>query len=154
MNAAAAVLDDADRAIVNALQGGFPLSADPFAEAGRALDMDGAEVLSRIEAMLDAGVLSRFGPMYNAERLGGGLTLAAIAVPEADFGRVAGIVNAFAEVAHNYRRDHALNMWFVIATENKARIAEVIAEIEAASGLAVVDMPKIEEFFVGLEFEA
>jgi len=154
MNGETPLLDAADRAVVNALQGGFPLSADPFAEAGRALGMDGAEVLSRIEAMLDAGVLSRFGPMYNAEKLGGGLTLAAIAVPEADFGRVAGIVNAFPEVAHNYRRDHAFNMWFVIATESKSRIAEVIAEIEATSGLAVVDMPKIEEFFVGLRFEA
>jgi len=145
-------LDDLDRAIINNLQGGFPLAEQPFDEAGRALGVDGPEVLGRISRMLDDGVLSRFGPMYHAEKMGGGLTLAAMRVPEADFERIADIVNGFAEVAHNYQRDHAYNMWFVIATETPDRIAEVIDEIEAATGLGVTNMPKIDEFFVGLKF--
>ena len=103
--------------------------------------------------MLDDGVLSRFGPMYHAEKMGGGLTLAAMKVPVAEFDRIADIVNGFDEVAHNYERDHAFNMWFVVATETPERIAEVIAEIEAATGLSVANMPKIDEFFIGLKFE-
>ena len=70
------------------------------------------------------------------------------------FDAVADIVNGFAEVAHNYARDHALNMWFVVATDRHERVAEVLAEIESGTGLRVYDMPKIEEFFIGLRFAA
>jgi len=147
-------LDATDRAIINDLQGGFPLSEEPFADAARDLGIDGHELMVRIDRMLKNGALSRFGPMYHAEKMGGGLTLAAIKVPEDDFENIAGIVNEFAEVAHNYARDHALNMWFVIATETPERVDEVISEIEVATGLKVHNMPKIDEFFVGLRFEA
>jgi DNA-binding Lrp family transcriptional regulator len=91
--------------------------------------------------------------MYHAEQLGGGLTLAALRVPPADFERVAAQVNAFPEVAHNYARDHELNMWFVLATETPQAIAETIRAIEQATGYPVYNMPKREEFFVGLKFE-
>jgi DNA-binding Lrp family transcriptional regulator len=110
--------------------------------------------MRRLAALLDSGTLSRFGPMYHAERLGGGLTLAAMQVPPEDFERVAEIVNAFPEVAHNYAREHALNMWFVLATETPERIGQVIAAIERDTGYKVHNMPKQEEFFVGLRFEA
>ena len=93
-------------------------------------------------------------PHYHAERLGGGLTLAAMQVSPEDFERVAAIVNAFPEVAHNYAREHALNMWFVLATETPERIDQVIAAIERDTGYKVYNMPKQEEFFVGLRFEA
>ncbi len=147
-------MDALDRKIVNALQGGFPISERPYAEAAAQLDMGEDALITRVDALLEAGVLSRFGPLYHAERLGGALTLAAMAVPEDDLDRVAEIVNGFPEVAHNYARDHALNMWFVIATETPARIAEVVAEIEATTDVAVYDMPKIEEFYIGLRVEA
>ncbi len=148
------VIDDRDRAIINGLQGGFPLTETPFAVVAEDLDLHEDEVIDRVAAMLNAGVITRFGPMYHAERMGGGLTLAAMKVPDVDFEAVAAIVNALPEVAHNYARDHDFNMWFVIATESAERIPEVIAEIEAATGLAVFDMPKIEEFYIGLRFEA
>jgi siroheme decarboxylase len=145
-----AQLDAADRHIINRLQDGLPLVEAPFAAVAAELALSEAELLERLAWLRDSGVLSRFGPMYHAERLGGGLTLAALAVPEADFERITEAVNAFPEVAHNYRREHRLNMWFVLATETPERIAEVIAEIEAATGLAVFNMPKQEEFYVRL----
>jgi DNA-binding Lrp family transcriptional regulator len=148
------MMDAIDRRIVNGLQGGFPVCARPYAEAAARLGLEEAELMRRLGKLLDEGVLSRFGPMFHAERLGGGLTLAAMAVPEERFDAVTEIVNAFPEVAHNYARDHALNMWFVLATEHSERIPEVIAGIERETGLKVHDMPKIEEFFVGLRFEA
>ena len=75
-------------------------------------------------------------------------------VPGDRFDAVAETVNGFPEVAHNYAREHALNMWFVVATERPERVGEVIAEIERATGLEVHDMPKIDEFFIGLRLEA
>jgi len=154
MNPAPSIdLDRKDRAIVNALQGGFPISEHPYADVAAMLGMQEDEVIERLRILLDKGVLSRFGPMYHAERLGGGLTLAAMKLPEDEFERVNEIVNAFDEVAHNYARDHEFNMWFVLATETPQRIGETLAEIEAATGHKVYDMPKSHEFYVGLRFE-
>lgn len=143
-------LDTVDRRLINRLQEGLPLEPRPYAAVAGELGIAEGDLLYRLERLREGGVLSRFGPMYHAERLGGGLTLAALAVPEADYERVSDAVNAFPEVAHNYRREHPLNMWFVLATETPACIDEVIAAIEAATGLPVYNMPKEEEFHVRL----
>jgi siroheme decarboxylase len=147
-------MGETDRRLVNALQGGFPVCERPFAAVGEALGLPEAEVTARLRHLRETGVLSRFGPMFDAERMGGAVTLCAVAVPEERFEEVAGIVNGFPEVAHNYRREHALNMWFVLATETPEAIAAALARIEAATGLPVLDLPKLEEFFLELRLAA
>ncbi len=146
-------MDALDRQIVNALQDGFPICERPFAEAAARLGVTEEELIARVARLLEAGTLSRFGPLYHAERLGGALSLAAMQVEPADLERVAAEVNAFPEVAHNYARAHDFNVWFVLATETAERIPEVIAEIERRTGYRVYDMPKLDEYFVGLRFE-
>jgi DNA-binding Lrp family transcriptional regulator len=92
--------------------------------------------------------------MYDAERLGGAVTLAAMQVPAERFDAVAAEVNAFREVAHNYEREHALNMWFVLATETPDEIPGVVDAIAAQTGCTVYDMPKLEEYYIGLRLRA
>jgi DNA-binding Lrp family transcriptional regulator len=150
----AAPLDELDRAIINALQGGFPICASPYARVAGQLGTTETELLARIERMLQDKVLTRFGPMYHAERMGGGLSLAAMRIPTEEFDRVAAIVNAMPEVAHNYAREHALNMWFVLATETPEGQQAAIAAIEQANGYPVYNMPKIREYFVELKLRA
>jgi DNA-binding Lrp family transcriptional regulator len=145
-------MDALDRAIINSLQGGFPVCERPFAVVAARLGTSEGELISRIDALLKNGVLSRFGPMYHAERMGGALTLAAMKIPAEDFDRVAAIVNAMPEVAHNYARDHAFSMWFVLATETRQQQDEAIARIERETGYRVYNMPKIKEYFIGLKF--
>ncbi|RAI55192.1 Lrp/AsnC family transcriptional regulator [Roseicella frigidaeris] len=147
-------MDELDRRIVNALQGGFPVCERPFAAAAEGLGIDEATLLARLAALRAEGVLSRFGPLWKAEGLGGAVTLAAMAVPTERFEAVAALVNAHPEVAHNYERDHRLNMWFVLATESAAAIAVTIRAIEAETGLAVLNMPREAEYHVGLRLEA
>ena len=147
------ILHSIDRTIINHLQGGFPVTENPWDELSRQLDISVDEMICRIERMTSAGILSRFGPIYNAEKMGGGLTLAAIKVEPERFDEITEIVNSFAEVAHNYARNHELNMWFVIATETPEQIAEVISNIEKQTGLTVFNMPKQEEYFLELKFE-
>lgn len=147
-------LDEQDRRLIDELQGGFPICEAPFALVAARLGQQETELIDRIHRLLEAGVLSRFAPMYHAERLGGALVLAAMAVPEEEFDRIALLVNAFPEVSQNYARAHDLNMWFVIATETPDAVARVIADIERVTGLAVLPMPKLEEFYIGLRFEA
>jgi DNA-binding Lrp family transcriptional regulator len=147
-------MDEIDRRIVNALQAGFPISERPYQEAAQALGISEPELIERLEKLLQDQTLSRFGPLYDAEAMGGALTLAAMQVPDERFKEIAEIVNAFSEVAHNYARNHALNMWFVLATETPAQLQEALANIERQTGLTVYDMPKIAEYFVGLKLEA
>ncbi|MCB1758188.1 MAG: AsnC family transcriptional regulator [Gammaproteobacteria bacterium] len=146
-------MDATDRAIINRLQLSFPICERPFRQVAAELGIEESDLIARLESMLARKQLSRFGPMYHAERLGGGLSLCAIRVPEADFERVNTVVNGFPEVAHNYARDHEFSMWFVLATETPDRVDEVLREIEQATGYQVYNMPKQREFFVGLRFD-
>jgi siroheme decarboxylase len=141
------------RAIINGLQGGFPLTHRPFRDAGGELGLTEGELLDGVRDLLDDGRLSRFGPLWNAAGLGGDVCLCAMAVPDDRFDDVAAAVNAHPEVAHNYERTHALNMWFVISADRAARIGEVVAAIECETGIAVFPMPKLQEFFVGFHVE-
>lgn len=145
-------MDALDKQIINTLQGGFPVCDKPFAEVAGQLAVSEAELIARIQRLLDNKTLSRFGPMYDIQKLGGAFSLCAMQVPAERFAQVTEIVNGFEEVAHNYQRDHAFNMWFVLATETPAQIQIICDTISRQTGLRVYNMPKIREFFVGLHF--
>ena len=144
-------MDSVDARLVNCLQEGLPVCPRPFDDVAASLGLSVDELLSRVQRLLDERVLTRFGPMFNAENLGGDLSLCAMQVPQDRYDKIADLVNAFPEVAHNYERDHLLNMWFVIATERPEQAGTVLAEIEQVTGCRVYDMPKQEEFYVGLK---
>lgn len=147
-------MDEVDRRILNHLQGGFPICDEPFRAAGESLGIAEEELIARLRAMLEDKTLTRFGPMYQVERMGGAFVLAALSAPEEAFERVAEIVNALPEVAHNYRREHELNMWFVLAAENAEGMRAAIETIEGATGLRVLAFPKLAEYFVGMKLAA
>jgi DNA-binding Lrp family transcriptional regulator len=146
-------MDSLDRRIINQLQGGFPVCERPFREAAQRLGTTESELITRLRCMLDDGLLTRFGPLFHAEQLGGALSLCAMRVPRERFDAVAEQVNAFPQVAHNYQRDHAMNMWFVLATESAEELGRTIRDIERETGLEVFNLPKQEEFYVGLHFQ-
>lgn len=142
-----------ERAIINRLQHGLPLTASPYRDVAEELGITEQALLAHLQHLLANKTLTRFGPMFHAGEMGGGLTLAAMRIPEADFDRVTEQVNSFDEVAHNYRREHELNMWFVLATETPEGVAETIERIETLTGYPVYNMPKEQEFHVHLHFE-
>lgn len=142
-------LDPTDISILNALQDGFPLTPRPYDDTGAALGLTGAGLIERLSRLRDIGAITRFGPFYDAAAMGGAFCLCALSAPADDFDRVADLVNAHPEVAHNYARDHALNMWFVLATAQPEDIAATCARIEAETGLKVLQFPKLQQFFIG-----
>jgi DNA-binding Lrp family transcriptional regulator len=146
--------DDIDAKLINHLQNGFPICDTPYLQIANELNLTEEDVLNRLKKLLENGTLSRFGALYHAEKIGGALTLAAIKVPDADFENVTEIVNSFPEVAHNYQRNHELNMWFVVATETPEQLTLTLEKIEQQTTLHVFNMPKINEYFVGLKLEA
>jgi DNA-binding Lrp family transcriptional regulator len=147
-------LDAVDRRIIDELQGGFPLLERPYAEAAASLGIGEHDLLERLQRLLTDRVLTRFGPLYQIERMGGAFVLAALAVPEERYEAVAAQVNALPQVAHNYRREHVFNMWFVLATETPGGIAEAVSRIETETGLRVHAFPKEREYFVEMKLAA
>ena len=147
-------LDDVDAAVINLLQEGIPLVPRPFAVVGEQIGLSEAGLIERVRRLRKAGVLTRFGPFFDAAAMGGAFCLCAMAVPADRFEEVATKVNAHHEAAHNYERAHRLNMWFVLATELPEQIEAVAREIELETGLQVLRLPKLEEFFIGFKVAA
>ena len=152
-------IDDIDRLLLNNLQGGFPVTQRPFRDVAEQLGLTEDLVIDRLRRMVENGALSRFGTILNAPQLGGERTLAAMHVPHDRFDQIAEFVNSLDTVSHNYERTgntdagKYFNMWFVISSEDQREIAATIARIEAETGLDVIDLPTLEEYFVDIRFK-
>lgn len=146
--------DSVDRRIINGLQEGFPLSSQPYAEAAAELDLSESELIERLARLRKSGVITRFGPFFDAAAMGGAFCLCAMNVPADRFEAVTELVNSHSEVAHNYERAHQLNMWFVLATETPQGIELTASAIERETGLEVLRFPKLEEFYIGFRMVA
>lgn len=147
-------LDTTDRALINRLQEDLPLVPRPFDAIASELGTTEEDVLDRIARLRQTGYLTRFGPFFDAEAAGGAFCLCAMEVPAERFDAVSEAVNAHVEVAHNYARDHRLNMWFVLATDSPDAVEAVARKIEAETGLSVLRFPKEREFFIGFRVAA
>ncbi|MCJ8170846.1 Lrp/AsnC family transcriptional regulator [Atopomonas sediminilitoris] len=143
-------MTELQRQLLNRLQRGLPLVSDPWGELGRELNADPLALREQVSLWLEDGILTRFGPLFDVERIGGAFTLAAMAVPEERFEAVHQQLLELPEVAHNYRREHRLNMWFVLAVSDASTIEPTLAHIEAITGLRVFNFPKQREFHVQL----
>jgi DNA-binding Lrp family transcriptional regulator len=147
-----------DRALLNAFQGGFPVVERPYEPAAAALCERGVEVTprelaERVRALDEAGTLSRFGALVNAEEIGGTATLVATHAPAERFDEVVAAINDRREVAHNYEREHPhLNVWFVVSVADADRVPEVLAAIEDETGQPTYNLPKRREFRVEAKF--
>jgi DNA-binding Lrp family transcriptional regulator len=146
-------MDEIDRAIINGLQGGLALCERPYLEAAQRLALSEDELLRRLAGLLADGVLTRIGPLFQIEKMGGAFTLAALHANPDEYERVAEVVNALPQVAHNYAREHELNMWFVLATETPQQIDQVLEQIERETGCQVFNFPKLREYFVELKLQ-
>lgn len=140
-----------ERALVDGWQRGFPLSPTPWDDIAAALGTDAAAILAAVERLSAQGVLSRVGPVIRPRRVGAS-TLAALAVPPDRMADVAAVVSAHASVNHNYERDHAWNLWFVVTAADAAAVADVLDDIRARTGLAPLDLPLEEEYHIDLGF--
>ncbi len=141
-----------ERRLLNDYQRDFPLSATPYADIARTLGATEAEVLATLERLAANGSISRVGAVLRPNTVGVS-TLAAMAVPAAELERVAELVSGYAEVNHNYEREHDLNIWFVATAPDAARLAQVLDKISRRSGYEVLPFPLIEDYHIDLGFD-
>jgi DNA-binding Lrp family transcriptional regulator len=151
MGRQAVELNDVERRLLDEYQRGLPLEPRPFARVAEALGLTEDQVLERLQRLQQAGVVSRVGPVFRPNRVGVS-TLAALAVPPASLQAVADIVSDFAEVNHNYEREHRYNLWFVVTAADREHLDQVLTAIAAATGLEPLDLPMLEDYFIDLGF--
>jgi DNA-binding Lrp family transcriptional regulator len=144
-------LDDVDAALIDGYQSGFPVAERPFRAVADDLDITEADALRRVEALRDQGVFRRFGAVLNPPVIGSS-TLAAVAAPDDRFDDVATTINDHRQVNHNYRRDHEWNMWFVVTAGSHEARDRIIDDIETETGLDVLVLPMLTDYYIDLEF--
>jgi len=133
-------LDETDRVIIEALQAGLPLVAEPYAQVAGWLGLSEADLMARLAAMKDSGVIRRIAAAPNHYKLG--MTANGMTVWDVDDTRIAelgAIVGALPFVTHCYERPRALPDWpynlFAMVhgsspeevEDKRAEIAEILA---------------------------
>lgn len=140
-----------EKKLLNDFQRNFPLSVTPYADIASKLNVTENEVLQAFQQLSDKKLISRIGVIIPPNQIGVS-TLAAISVPSSELEKVAQIVSAFPEVNHNYERENALNLWFVVIANDAAHLNTVIEQIEIETGYNVLRFPLEKEFFIDLSF--
>ncbi|RZV12250.1 AsnC family transcriptional regulator [Natrinema hispanicum] len=144
-------IDDVDAALIDGYQSGFPIEERPFRRLATDLEIDESDAVERVRALKEEGIVRRFGAVLNPPVIGSS-TLAAVQAPEDRFEEIAAIINDYRQVNHNYARDHEWNMWFVVTAGSQQRRDEILAEIEAETGCAVLNLPMLTDYYIDLEF--
>lgn len=145
-------LERIEQRLVNEFQHHFPCVARPYRDIGEQLGLDEAEVIARLTALKEAGVVSRIGPVFSPGRIGCS-TLAALAVPPAQFDQTADWISALPETNHNYEREDAYNLWFVITAPDQNHLDDTLQRIREACPFPLLTLPLLEQFHIDLGFD-
>lgn len=146
-------LTDNDLKVLRVAQRHMGFSTRPYLEIAVKTGLQENEVIDILKTLKNEGFVTRIGPFFNLDRSSGHVSLVAMIVPENRFGEVTEVVNSYQEVAHNYKRDHEFNMWFVLAVNSKSEADRVLFEIEAKTELKTYDLPKLKEYNLDLYLE-
>ena len=143
-------LDDADRALVRALQGDLAGDARPFALAaarasellGRAVGED--EALERTRALVEARAVRRFGAMVRHRKMGFACTIRiSINVPDEQVKRAGVLLALPAGVSHCYQRPRRAawpwNLYTMIHGRDRAECGRVAGKLHAALAEAGIE---------------
>lgn len=133
-------LDAIDRALIVATQGGLPLAARPYRLVGEQVGVSAEEVMARLQAMLDAGIIRRIGAVPNHYAIGwtaNGMTVWDVADERVD--ELGGRVGSLDFVTHCYRRPRALpdwpyNLFAMVHGNSRDEVRDQAARIAALLG--------------------
>jgi DNA-binding Lrp family transcriptional regulator len=144
-------LSNLQERLIENWQRAFPLVPQPYETIGAALGATECDVIHALGDLQSREILSRVGAAVRPNSAGAS-TLAAMSVPAHDLARVAGIVNAEAGVNHNYEREHAFNLWFVVTGCDQNSVQGALSRVRGASGYRVLDLPLKKPYFIDLGF--
>lgn len=144
-------MEDLTEKLLNDFQRNFPLNPLPFEQIANALNTNTEVVIEKLKELQAKGAVSRVGPVFSPNTVGVS-TLAAMAVPAEKLEEVAEIINQYAQVNHNYEREHHFNLWFVVTADNQVTLQKTLSSIQQATGYKVLSLPLLKEYHIDLGF--
>ena len=146
-------LTSLQRDLLQLVQADFPLGPRPYQALAQRVGASEDEVLVALGELIQSGVIRELAPVFATGRLGYSSTLVALSVPADQVEIVAALINAYPEVTHNYLRDHRFNLWFTVTAPSKPRVAEIVQEIAARTGLTPLTLPTVRQFKIRVLFD-
>ena len=119
---AATPLDDADKRLLNLMQGSFPIAERPYQHVASRAGTTEQEAIDRVKRLLEERIIRQVTPIFDTRALGYSSMLVAAKVDPENPWRAANLINAHPGVSHNYLRNHEFNIWFTIATEPDSKL--------------------------------
>ena len=147
-------LDPTDKRILNRIQSDFPIEVRPYQAIAEELELTEAQVLKRVQALKETGIIRRIGGNFVPHKVGFVSTLCAAKVPEDQIEAFARVVNKFPGVTHNYQRDNELNIWFTFIAPSREEISRNLDEISKETGIApILNLPATKVFKIRAQFD-
>jgi DNA-binding Lrp family transcriptional regulator len=153
---AAIPLDELDKRLLNLMQGSFPIEPRPYRRIAELAGVPEAQVLARIQHLLDERSIRQVTPIFDTRALGYSSMLVAAKVDPENPHRAAQVINAHPGVSHNYLRNHEFNLWFTIATEPDSPLGldGTLQALAAEAGAeSVRQLPTLKLFKIRMDLE-
>lgn len=147
-------LGDADRELLNAVQWDFPLVARPYHALAQALGTSADDVLERVARVKELGVLRQLSAIFDTRALGYSSALVAAKIAPDRVDEAAAVISRHPGVSHNYKRNHAYNLWYTIAVPPGDSLDEHVDVLHRESGATVTrKLPTLKLFKIGVKLD-
>lgn len=140
--------------LLNRIQKDIPIVQRPYRVLAEEVGLTEAEALSILREVKEEGVLRQVSAIFDTRTLGYQSSLVAAEYAEDRLDAGADIVNGHPGVSHNYRRNHAFNLWYTIAVPPESDLEAHVQKLHELSGARVTRlMPTLHLFKIGVEFD-
>ena len=147
-------LDLLDRKILNEIQWLFPLTDRPFLEIAQRHNTTEIDIMNRISAMKENGLIRQINAIFDTRRLGYKSALIAFAVKPEKLDYVANEVNKHPGVSHNYERNHEFNMWFTLAIPPNSEMKATLDKMASLDGVIKYRLlPTLKMYKIGVKLD-
>ncbi|GAB4330552.1 MAG: AsnC family transcriptional regulator [Dehalococcoidia bacterium] len=147
-------LSEFDQALLGRLQQHIPLVEEPFAALADELGCDEPALLERARALAANGLIRDTSAIFDARKLGYRSSLVAARYSEDRVHAAAEVISSHPGVSHNYRREHAFNLWYTIAVPPGTSLEGTVDLLHRATGAeSTLLLPAIRTFKLGVQLD-
>jgi DNA-binding Lrp family transcriptional regulator len=147
-------MDDQDKRLLNVIQADFPLVSRPFQALGASLELSEGEIIDRVAALKQQKIIRQISAIFDTRSLGYRSSLVAMRIPPDRLEAAAAVVNAHPGVSHNYKRNHAFNLWFTVAVPLTSDLDWTVHHLHATAGAdSTRILPTLRLFKIGVQLD-
>jgi DNA-binding Lrp family transcriptional regulator len=134
-----------DKEFINVAAAGLEIEAEPFSRLAERFGLTQAEVISRLQRLIDEGKVKRFAASVRHKPMGYDFnTMLLVRGEPGNLDRIGAAVSRFTEVSHCYHRHHPDGdphcIYIMIHTREKSRMDEIIGTIAELHGVRGVEV--------------